>query len=169
MRPFIIYPYSLLLKNSSNSSHKNREHERSTESLPSWFPIHFLMVKPYGWSPSRCRRAFPVIYPWYSCQKCYLKNYFLLTLIMLWASSLTAHKRVQRLCRTFFFPFSLSNTCASLCIYRVVPYRLEDITACTVGTEANRYKMGVIVCLCALMLPIWPSDKACGTGGVRIK
>lgn len=42
----------------------------------------------------------------------------------------------------FFFSFSLSSTCASLCIRRVAPHHLEDITACTVGTEAGRYKMG---------------------------
>lgn len=149
MRPYIIYPHSLLLENSSNSSHVNREHERSTASLLSCFPIHFLTLKPCGRSPFQVQESFSCNLPMVFLSKVLPPKLFPFN-INYPLSRLTAHKRVQRLCWIFFFfsSFSLNTTCASLCIHRVVPHHLEDITACTAGTKANRYKMGAY---CLLM------------------
>lgn len=150
MRPFIIYPHSFLLKKSSNSSHVNGEHERSTKSLPSCFPIHFLMLKPCGRSLFQVQESFSCNLPMVFLSKVLpLKLFpFSINYPLSWLTRST-QKGTEALQDFFlFFSFSLSSTCASLCIYRVVPHHLEDIIACTVGTKANRYKMG---CYCLLM------------------
>lgn len=54
--------------------------------------------------------------------------------------------------------WDLSTTCAALCIHGVVPYHLEDITTCAVGTKASRYEMGgycLLMCCNASHMTWW--------------
>lgn len=161
MRPFTVYPHSLLLQPPSNSSHVNGENERNTESFPFCSPIRFLTLKPCGRSPLQVQDCFSCNLPMVFLSKVLPPKLFPFDIN--YPLSRLAHstqKGTEALgdffsVFSFFSPlFSLSTTCASLCIYRVAPHHLEDITACTVGTKANRYKRGLIVCLCAVMLPI---------------
>lgn len=143
MRPFIIYHHSLLLQNSSNSSHVNGEHERSTESFLSCSPIHFLMLKPCGWNLFQVPESFSSNLPMVFLSKVLPPKIFPFNinypLSWLTCSTQKGTEAWQDFFFPIFFPFSLSTTCASLCIYGGACHHLEDITSCSAGAQANRY------------------------------
>lgn len=147
MRPFIIYHHSLLLKNSPNSSHVNWKRARSTKSFLSCSPIHFLRLKPCGWNPFQVPESFSCNLPMVFLSKVlppkrfpFNINYPLSQLTCSIQKGTEAWQDFFSL--FFFFSFSLSTTCASLCIYGGASHHPEDITSCSVGTQANRYWMG---------------------------